>query len=65
MDSIKKAKARGIAFGRKKKPNQDELEVLRRKRSEGELVKTRMKDHELSKDKYISLLRSNESVTAG
>ena len=49
MDGIKKAKERGVAFGRKKKLDKDGVATLRRRRAEGVLIKTLMKDYNLSK----------------
>lgn len=49
MDGIKKAKEKGINFGRKKKLSHDQIEQLRQKREDGELIKTLMKEYGLSK----------------
>ncbi len=49
MDGIKKAKERGVAFGRKKKLNKDGVAMLRKKRADGVLIRTLMKDYNISK----------------
>jgi len=49
MDGIKKAKERGISFGRKKKLTQNQIHQLRQRREQGELIKTLMEDYSLSK----------------
>jgi len=49
MDGIKKAKERGVAFGRRKTLNEDETATLQQQRADGALIKTLMKDYNLSK----------------
>ncbi len=49
MDGIKKAKDRGVSFGRKRKLTQKQINQLRQRREQGELIKTLMKDYSLSK----------------
>jgi len=49
MDGIQKAKERGVSFGRKKKLTRKERDQLRQWREQGELIKTLMKDYNLSK----------------
>ena len=49
MDGIQKAKERGVSFGRKRKLTQEECDQLRRRREQGELIKSLMKDYGLSK----------------
>ena len=49
MDGIKKAKEKGVSFGRKKKLNKSDITILQNKRTNGALIKTLMKDYELSK----------------
>jgi DNA invertase Pin-like site-specific DNA recombinase len=46
---IIKAKERGVSFGRKKKLTREERDQLRQRREQGELIKTLMKDYNLSK----------------
>jgi DNA invertase Pin-like site-specific DNA recombinase len=48
-DGIKKAKERGVSFGRKKKLTRKQIDQLRQRREQGELIKTLMKDYGLSK----------------
>ena len=49
MDGIKKAKERGVHFGRKKVLTTKEISRLRRERQRGTLIKTLMKEFSLSK----------------
>jgi DNA invertase Pin-like site-specific DNA recombinase len=49
MDGIKNAKDRGVSFGRKRKLTQKQINQLRQRREQGELIKTLMKDYSLSK----------------
>ena len=49
MDGINKAKQRGVAFGRKRKITQEQINELRERRKEGVLIKTLMADYNLSK----------------
>ena len=48
-DGIQKAKERGVSFGRKRKLTQKQIDQLRQRREQGELIKTLMKDYSLSK----------------
>lgn len=49
LDGINKAKERGVQFGRKKRLRAAEIKELRNRRKEGVLIKTLMKDYNLSK----------------
>lgn len=49
MDGIRNAKARGVSMGRKRVLTERERLELRQKREKGTLVKTLMKDYNLSK----------------
>ena len=49
MDGIQKAKQRGVRFGRKKSLTDGQAAELRRRREQGELIKTLMKDYDISK----------------
>ncbi|MGH2413200.1 MAG: helix-turn-helix domain-containing protein, partial [Microcystaceae cyanobacterium] len=49
MDGIQNAKARGVKLGRNKSLTQQECVELRQKRKQGVLIKTLMKDYNLSK----------------
>ena len=49
MDGINKAKERGVAFGRKRKMTQEQINELRERRKNGVLIKTLMADYDLSK----------------
>ncbi len=63
MDGINKAKERGIAFGRKKKLDKDGVAMLRQRRAEGVLIKTLMKDYNLSKASIYRYLGKTEENT--
>ncbi len=49
MDGINKAKQRGVKFGKDKKLKPEQVEELKQRRKEGVLIKTLMKDYDLSK----------------
>lgn len=49
MDGIQKAKERGVKFGRHKKLDQQQIAELKRRRSSGVLIKTIMKEYDISK----------------
>lgn len=58
MDGIKKAKDRGISFGRKKKLTSQQIKELHNKRAQGVLIKTLMADYKLSKVSIYRYLRA-------
>lgn len=62
-DGIKKAKEQGVAFGRKKKLDKDDIAMLRQRRAEGVLIKTLMKDYKLSKASIYRYLSVETSET--
>jgi DNA invertase Pin-like site-specific DNA recombinase len=49
MDGIQKAKERGVQFGRKKSLTDGQTAELRKRREQGDLIKTLMKDYDISK----------------
>ena len=49
MDGIRKAKERGVKFGKKKKLSPQQIAELQSRRQQGNLIKTLMKDYDLSK----------------
>ena len=49
MDGIQNAKARGVRLGRNKSLTEQQCSELRQKRKQGVLIKTLMKDYNLSK----------------
>jgi DNA invertase Pin-like site-specific DNA recombinase len=49
MDGIQKARERGIRFGRRKSLTSQQIAELRDRRGRGDLIKTLMKDYDLSK----------------
>ena len=57
MDGIKKAKERGIEFGRKKILGADEISQLRARRKQGDLIRKLMKDFSLSKASVYRYLK--------
>ena len=59
-DGIQKAKALGVKFGRKKKLTTQQIAEMRKRRKQGVLIKTLMKDYNLSKASVYRLLNENE-----
>lgn len=61
MDGIQKAKENGVRFGRKKALDQAQIDQLKNRRQQGELIKNLMKDYRLSKASVYRYLASNET----
>ena len=59
MDGIAKAKNRGVAFGRKPTVTAQQIIELRRKRQNGTLIKTLMKEYNLSKASVYRYLQDD------
>ena len=59
-DGIQKAKALGVKFGRRKKLTTQQIAEMRKRRKQGVLIKTLMKDYNLSKASVYRLLNENE-----
>jgi DNA invertase Pin-like site-specific DNA recombinase len=49
MDGIRKAKERGVQFGRQKSLTEEQIAELRKRRKDGELIKALMQDYGISK----------------
>jgi len=49
MDGIQKAKEHGVKFGRQKKLTAQQVDEMRQRRKQGVLIKTLMKDYDISK----------------
>ena len=49
LDGIQKAKAQGVRFGRQKTLTKAQITELQQRRKQGELIKTLMKEYNLSK----------------
>jgi DNA invertase Pin-like site-specific DNA recombinase len=62
MDGIQNAKARGVRLGRQKSLTQEECLELRHKREQGVLIKTLMKDYNLSKASVYRYLDGTKVV---
>lgn len=60
MDGILKAKEKGVSFGRKKKLSPDQIERIQQRRAGGELIKTLMKEYDLSKASIYRYLSSQD-----
>jgi DNA invertase Pin-like site-specific DNA recombinase len=60
-DGIQKAKERGVQFGKRKKLNPEQIAELQQKRQEGVLIKTLMKEYDLSKSSVYRYL--NETIS--
>ncbi len=59
-DGIQKARERGVTFGRKKKLTTQQIGEMRQRRKQGVLIKTLMKDYDLSKASMYRLLEEDE-----
>ena len=62
MDGIQKAKERGVKFGPKKRLTEQQTAELRRRRKQGELIKTLMQDYGLSKVSVYRYLSRSDTV---
>lgn len=60
MDGIVKAKERGVRFGRQRRLTQKQIQELRNRRAAGVLIKTLMKDYNLSKASIYRHLSKTE-----
>ena len=60
-EGIRKAKERGVKLGKKKKLTNEQIAELQTKRSEGVLIKTLMKDYNISKASVYRYL--NEAIS--
>lgn len=60
MDGIRKAQARGVQFGSKRKLDDDQIAELRQRRKDGVLIKTLMADYQLSKASVYRYLKDDE-----
>ncbi len=61
MDGIRKAKERGVRFGRKKTLTTEQSAELQYRREQGTLIKTLMQDYRLSKDRVYRYLGETDS----
>ena len=59
MDGIQKAKEHGVKFGRRKKLTVQQIAEMRQKRKQGILIKTLMKDYDMSKATVYGFLVAN------
>ena len=65
VDGIHKAKARGVHFGRKKQLTPAQIIELQRRRAQGTLIKTLMREYGLSKASvYRYLCQTDSSLSA-
>lgn len=60
MDGIRKAKEQGVHFGRQKRLTPPQITELRRRRTQGTLIKTLMADYQLSKASVYRYLNASE-----
>ena len=65
IDGIQKAKERGVKFGRKKKLTTHQTAEMRQRRKQGALIKTLMKDYDLSKASVYRHLSENYANQSG
>jgi len=61
VDGIQKAKERGVKFGRKKKLTKQQIVEMRERRKQGVLIKTLMKDYDLSKASVYRHFSENDA----
>ncbi len=61
MDGIQKAKEKGVRFGRRKTLSPLQITELQERRQKGELIRTLMRDYQLSKASVYRYLASNET----
>ena len=61
IDGIQKAKERGVRFGRQRKLTAQQISEMRQRRKQGVLIKTLMKDYDLSKATVYRYLNENDS----
>ncbi len=63
LDGIRKAKERGVLFGRQKRLALQQITELRRRRKKGTLIKTLMADYQISKASVYRYLNDQEKNT--
>ena len=61
VDGIQKAKKHGVKFGRRKKLTVQRVNEMKQRRKQGVLIKTLMKDYDLSKSTVYRYLNENDS----
>jgi len=61
IDGIQKAKERGVKFGKKRKLNQQQIAELQKRRHQGVLIKTLMKDYGISKASVYRYLKEENT----
>ena len=61
VDGIQKAKERGVRFGRQGKLTAQQIAEMRQRRKQGVLIKTLMKDYDISKASVYRYLNENNS----
>ena len=64
MDGIKKAKERGVHFGQRKTLNPEQTSELQEERAQGTLIRTLMKDYNLSKSSVYRYLDNRTPISA-
>jgi DNA invertase Pin-like site-specific DNA recombinase len=60
LDGITKAKKKGVRFGARRKLADEQIKPLRRKREAGALIKTLMKEYDLSKASVYRYLEKSD-----
>ncbi len=63
-EGIRKAKERGVHFGKKKILSPEQIAELQARRQEGVLIKTLMKEYGLSKTSVYRYLKVKSTATA-
>jgi DNA invertase Pin-like site-specific DNA recombinase len=64
-EGILKAQARGVRLGRKKRLAPEQVSELRKRRAQGDLIKTLMQDYGLSKASVYRYLVTNDTSVDG
>jgi DNA invertase Pin-like site-specific DNA recombinase len=64
IDGIRKAKERGVKFGKRKKLAPAQAAELQERRQQGELIKKLMKDYDLSKASVYRYLSQETNVSS-
>ena len=62
MDGIQKAKERGVRFGRRRKLTMQQIAEIQHRRKQGALIRTLMKDYNLSKASVYRYLSGSDTT---
>lgn len=65
VDGIQKAKERGVRFGRQEKLTAQQINEMRQRRKQGVLIKTLMKDYDISKATVYRYINETDFFLSG